>query len=154
MNDDAKQIDACDLAPVAARVLRSLAGFDFPKVSYEDLEKTKQIAADVRGCADAHTADKAVAVVCHAWAHWIRALDVMLTQWSASYYDEMFPNGVRFNEYLCAWLHSVGVPSLKVSPEELHAIYRMTGCAPLPHDEMPVGKSMFTPGLFAIGEAA
>ena len=89
-----------------------------------------------------HAAGRAPAWVMHSYSHWWRAW-LSLGKWPAAHYEEEFPFGLDFRRYLGAWLWSVGVPQLDMTPADLEAVYSMTGVAPLPHPLLPVGFSEF-----------
>ena len=48
-----------------------------------------------------------------------------------------------FRRYLGAWLWSVGVPQLGMTPADLEAVHQLTGVAPLPHPLLPIKCSLF-----------
>lgn len=86
-------------------------------------------------------AQRVSAWLLHAFSHWLRTHEQVMTQWPGDVVDEEFPHGLTFRRYLCAWLSSVGRPQLKMSDADLEAVYQATGCAPIPHELLPPGAS-------------
>ena len=77
-----------------------------------------------------------------SYAHWWRACDA-LDSMPAEDYDQAFERGMDFRRYLGAWLWSVGVPQLGMTPADLEAVHQLTGVAPLPHPLLPIKCSLF-----------
>ena len=112
--------------------------------AYEDRELLKKEAQHwIKQHQAKHPLYRAPYWLLHCYAHWWRAANELDGKWDATVYDEAFPEGMDFKKYLSAWIWSVGVPQLKMPPQDVQAVYEMTGVAAVPHELMPVGKSMF-----------
>ena len=94
---------------------------------------------------------RAPAWVLHAFSHWCRAWGPV-QQWDATTCDEALPEGLNFRLYLAAWLWSVGIPQLSMTPADLAAVHAMTGVGPMPHPLLPLGCSEIQAGLLRTTE--
>lgn len=122
-------------------------------IGYEYREEWKSLAGDgLRVFAEPmHATFRAPYFVMHAYAHWWRAW-LKLQTWSADDYDQAFSQGMNFRRYLSAWLWSVGVPQLNMTATDLEAVHAMTGSAPLPHPNLPLGYSELRHEYFSVTE--
>lgn len=116
-------------------------GGDDTQADYNMREDLKRFAT--QGRAEAAALDpsfRAPYWLAHAYSHWWRNW-TMLNAMDAHDFDEVFPDGINFRRYLGAWLWSVGVASLSMTASDLEAVHAATGVAPLPHPNLPIGRS-------------
>ena len=78
----------------------------------------------------------------HAYSHWARAFEA-LQHWDDADFEDVFPDGLRFKDYLSHWLHAVGVPQLGMTQADLRAMHKTTRVASFAHDHLPVGHSYY-----------
>lgn len=157
MKDDIQSPAETELA-VWLGVLRALAGaapadaYIGPD-GYQAREDMKDHATAIRDLAaePTHAAFRAHAWVLHAFSHWCRAWGPV-QRWDATTFDEALPDGLSFRFYLGAWLWSVGVPQLSMTPADLKAVHAMTGVGPMPDPLLPLGCSEIQAGLLRTTE--